>query len=76
MNAHGTDTAQTARAHDTRIDSIEVYFERPGERILYRPRVYSDYHLRMVPLMGDKALQTTPARARDYARQWLWEPTL
>jgi len=63
-----TDTMTTTPT-DSRIDAVP-------ERTLYRPRVYSDYHRRMVPLQGDKALQTTPARAHDYARQWLWEPTL
>ena len=52
----------------TRIDSVE-------ERGRYRARVYSDYHRRMVPLIGPNALQPTPNQARDYAKAWLWMPT-
>jgi hypothetical protein len=59
----------------TKIDAIEVYFERPGEKILFRPRIYSKHYGRMVPISGDAALQTTAIAAFDYARQWLWGPS-
>ena len=53
------------------IDSVETYFERKGEHILYRPRIYSEYYDRMVPIQGDRALQKTPQKAWAYARRWL-----